>query len=102
MKRYLNYSLLLIILIAVISYGIEIRKHKIFPYEYLRKVHLYLNLDTRGLWSIGVYEGATPFNLSAPENIFNPVLTAKDVDDIDASFVADPFMLLKNRKYFLS
>jgi len=102
MKKYFNYSLLLIIiLIAVIFYGIEIRKHKIFPYEYLKKVYLYLNLDTRGLWSIGIYEGTTPFNLSNPENFFNPVLTEKDVDDIDARFVADPFMLLKNGKYFM-
>jgi len=102
MKRYLNYSLLLIIiLIAVIFYGIEIRKHKIFPYRYLRKVYLYLNLNTRGPWSIGIYEGTSPFNLATPENIFNPVLTAKDVDDIDASFVADPFMLLKDGRYFM-
>jgi hypothetical protein len=44
-------------------------------------------------WSIGIYTGDSPFNLDAPTNVFNPVLTAKDVSDMRARFVADPFMI---------
>jgi len=44
-------------------------------------------------WSIGIYMGKSPFDFSPAENIDNPVLTRKDVSDIQAAFVADPFML---------
>ena len=45
------------------------------------------------VWSIGIYTGKTPFDLKASENIKNPVLTAQDVTDVPAKFVADPFMV---------
>jgi hypothetical protein len=41
-------------------------------------------------WSIGIYEGPSPFELS-PAAV-NPVLTARDVTDVPARFVADPFL----------
>jgi hypothetical protein len=41
-------------------------------------------------WSIGIYRGPTPLAL-APQSP-EPVLTARDVTDLDAAFVADPFM----------
>ena len=100
MKRQLIYSILLIItLIAGIIFGIIIHKDQIFPYGYIKKAYDHLIQGTYGPWSIGIYEGHTPFNIADPEEISNPVLTAKDVDDIDARFVADPFMLFKNGKY---
>jgi hypothetical protein len=52
-------------------------------------------------WSIGVEEGETPFDLEAPKNIRNPVLTADDVKDVNASFVADPFMLIVDSTYYM-
>jgi hypothetical protein len=52
-------------------------------------------------WSIGIYTGATPFNLNSPEHIRNPVLTAKDVTDISADFVADPFMIQKEGVWYM-
>lgn len=45
------------------------------------------------VWSIGVYEGSTPFDLAPVAGVTNPVLTAADVHDVKARFVADPFML---------
>jgi hypothetical protein len=42
-------------------------------------------------WSIGIYAGASPLSLAPATQ--NPVLTAADVTDMDASIVADPFML---------
>ncbi|MTJ07350.1 hypothetical protein [Anabaena sp. UHCC 0204] len=52
-------------------------------------------------WSIGIYTGESPFKLSSPENIQNPVLTAKDVTDITAKFVADPFMVYENGTWYM-
>lgn len=102
MKRHLNYSILLIIiLIAGIFYGIEIYKDKIFHYEYIKKAYHHLIQETYGPWSIGIYEGTKLFNLIDPKEITNPVLTGKDVVDVDASFVADPFMVSKNGKYYM-
>ncbi len=48
-------------------------------------------------WAIGIYKGHSPLELFPPADINNPVLTAKNVTDISARFVADPFMI-KNDK----
>ena len=50
-------------------------------------------------WAIGIYMGDSPFNLFSHRSIENPVLTAKDVTDISAEFVADPFMVKENSWY---
>jgi hypothetical protein len=44
-------------------------------------------------WSIGIYRGTSPFSLSPAGDAHNPVLAARDATDVDAEFVADPFML---------
>jgi hypothetical protein len=44
-------------------------------------------------WSIGIYVGRSPLDLFPPENVENPVLTWRDVADVKAGFVADPFMI---------
>ncbi len=51
-------------------------------------------------WAIGIYEGASPFDLRAPR-FLNPVLKAHDVTDVKAEFVADPFLVKKNARYYL-
>ena len=43
-------------------------------------------------WSIGVYVGDSPLDVSPAAGITNPVLTSDDVTDVSASFVADTFM----------
>jgi hypothetical protein len=45
------------------------------------------------MWSIGIYTGASPFQLQAPPHRQNPVLTRDAVSDISAQFVADPFLV---------
>jgi len=52
-------------------------------------------------WSIGIYMGESPFNFVSPENITNPILTAKDVTDVPADFVADPFMIKDNSTWYM-
>jgi hypothetical protein len=52
-------------------------------------------------WSIGIYLGESPFNFYSPINVNNPVLTAKDVTDVSADFVADPFMVRENVTWYM-
>jgi hypothetical protein len=48
------------------------------------------------IWSIGIYEGDSPYTLASPAGVSNPVLTCADVTDIDALLVADPFMIRRD------
>ncbi len=52
-------------------------------------------------WSIGIYEGSSPFDLKPMNDVSNPVLTADDVTDIDAAFVADPFIIFRKGTYYM-
>ena len=52
-------------------------------------------------WSIGIYEGETPFELRPMHGVKNPVITFRDVKDIDAEFVADPFMATEGGKWYM-
>jgi hypothetical protein len=45
------------------------------------------------LWSIGLYEGSSPFSLRPAAAVTNPVLTSASVTDVPSRFVADPFHL---------
>lgn len=55
--------------------------------------HLYIPAPSEDVWSIGIYSGQSPFDLSAPQGVHNPVLTREHVLDVPAAFVADPFMI---------
>ena len=52
-------------------------------------------------WSIGIYEGPSPLELSPISSTPSPVLTAKDILDIPARFVADPFLLRVENSWYL-
>lgn len=52
-------------------------------------------------WSIGIYAGTAPWELSPLDQATNPVLTRLDVTDADASFVADPFMMRSNGAWYM-
>jgi hypothetical protein len=53
------------------------------------------------IWSIGVYSGPSPIKLSAPQDQANPVVSAKDVTDVDAEFVGDPFIVKEGNTWYL-
>lgn len=53
------------------------------------------------MWSIGIYTGESPYALQAPANKKNPVLTAAHVTDVAAKFVADPFMLHVDNRWYM-
>ncbi|MDR0306557.1 MAG: hypothetical protein LBI42_06940 [Chitinispirillales bacterium] len=52
-------------------------------------------------WAIGIYTGTSPFTLAPADGIVNPVLTANNVTDIKAEFVADPFMIKKDSCWYM-
>lgn len=52
-------------------------------------------------WSIGIYQGKTPFELSDALGVHNPVVKASDVNDVKAKFVADPFLLKKDDSWYM-
>ena len=52
-----------------------------------------LSFDRELEWSIGIYQGPSLDRLAPHTQVSNPVLTARDVTDVSASFVADPFMV---------
>ena len=54
-----------------------------------------------GSWSIGIYAGRSPLQLAPLPKIINPVLTAWDVKDIPAQYVADPFMLQSGSSWYM-
>ncbi|WP_319405987.1 hypothetical protein [uncultured Desulfosarcina sp.] len=52
-------------------------------------------------FSIGILVGKDPFHLTETQAIANPVITAEDIDDVDASFVADPFMIHEKNTWYM-
>lgn len=91
MKLGKKTSTLLIIVAFVLGYGTE---------------HLH---NTKGnpitkktkIWTIGILKGDSPFSFSSSPDIVNPVITAEDVTDINASFVADPFMIKVDSVWYM-
>lgn len=52
-------------------------------------------------WEIGIYSGPSPFALEPLGGQDKPVLTRRDVTDVPAAFVADPFMLPVGPTWYL-
>jgi hypothetical protein len=81
-KKIIIISTGIIILLAVFVAGMAFSRDKGTPF-----------LIKQDKFMIGIYEGNDPFNLEPAAQAENPVLQAKDVTDIDAVFIADPFMI---------
>jgi hypothetical protein len=63
---------------------------------------VYLSFVNRDIWSIGIYRGTNPFkftSLSGSQK--NPVLSSSEVTDVPARFVADPFMVRQDNRYYM-
>lgn len=58
-------------------------------------------LTRESQWAIGIYRGTSPFELTAPVAVSNPVLSAAQVTDVPARFVADPFLIQKDATWFM-
>jgi hypothetical protein len=55
----------------------------------------------RPIWSISIYKGSNLFNLEGDKDVKNPVLSAKDITDFTADFVADPFIIKGDSLYYM-
>lgn len=102
MKTYIACLIALLIISSISAIcGVIVGRRQLFPYKILRSV--FKVVEDRvgfayGPWSIGIYSGSSPFDLADAESVQNPVLTGKDVTDVDARFVADPFLILEDGK----
>lgn len=67
----------------------------------LKRQYLKTKRKKNQIWSIGIYEGPDPITLAPASGITNPILTADDVTDTAARFVADPFMTVHDGRYHL-
>jgi hypothetical protein len=97
--------ILLIIILISILYGIIIfYKRKKLPDNLIKKITSLTNkyiTPHYGPLSIGIYQGTSLFSLGKPLHINNPVLKAEDVTDLDARFIADPFVINKDGRYYM-
>ncbi len=58
-------------------------------------------ISKESLWSIGIYSGDSPYNFKPSDSVSNPILTPKDVKDVCADFVADPFMVREGSRWYM-
>jgi len=52
-------------------------------------------------YAIGIYSGESPLCMRPYDVVTNPVLTRRDVTDIDAELVADPFMISVDGAWYM-
>ena len=96
-KKQINTVVVTILILVGIFMVVILAAHKIKnPYIHFGKIYDYGNI-----FSIGIYIGDSPFHLHESKKIVNPVITASDVTDRDASFVADPFLIHANERWYL-
>jgi hypothetical protein len=53
------------------------------------------------VWEIGILDGISPLEWKSESEYRNPAVTARNVTDIEADFVADPFMICRNGVWYL-
>ena len=53
------------------------------------------------IWSIGIYEGDSPFQLRPASNARNPVISIWDVTDVPSAGVADPFLVFHDERWYM-
>lgn len=58
-------------------------------------------IKTRDEWSVGIYTGEDPFSIRPSSQLPNPVLSAADVTDIQAAFIADPFLVREGGLWYM-
>src|SRR5262249_14713284 len=53
------------------------------------------------VWTLGVYAGGSPLDLRPAPKAANPVLTAADVTDMKVDAIAHPFLVVKDKRYYV-
>ncbi len=90
----------LFLFVAGIKLGDMAGRKRLLTKKRLRRNWLKLT-GGYGPWSIGVLEGPDPFGLVDPGPSLNPVFTGAQVTDVDALFVADPFVIKRGEEFFM-
>ncbi len=104
MKSAFLALIALILTIEVYVCGILLNDNRFFARDSLRpdsQEPSVAKTSVENAWTIGIYTGPSPFQLSPPLNVRNPVLTAADVNDLDVDIVAHPFMVVTDSLYYL-
>lgn len=105
MNTYPLYGLVFVVFgfLTGLVYGISMDRLRIFPYPVIKKAYQRIKRikKTYGPWSISIYTGPSPFELQTIADIPTALLTGEDVTDIDAAYVADPFMVIDCEKYMM-
>src|SRR6516165_3112620 len=55
----------------------------------------------KSVWTLGVYAGGSPLALQPAPKAANPMLTAADVTDMKVDALAHPFLVIKDRRYYV-
>jgi len=58
-------------------------------------------VDKQREWAVAIYQGPTPFEIAPRTPDDPPALTAADVTDVSAKFVADPFIVHHDKTWYL-
>jgi len=104
MKRRHAFVWITIALLFGVLFGTIINDRELLYNKHTKYIYYKLLKDldvSYGPWSIGIYEGNTPFELTDPDSVSNPVITGEDIVDLDAVYVADPFMVFADGKFFM-
>jgi len=94
----------IILAMGICACGFLLSKNQVFARHSVLRADQQQSTDqtrAKSAWSIGIYTGPSPFQLSAPVNVSNPVLTAEDVTDLNVNIVAHPFMVVKDSLYYM-
>jgi hypothetical protein len=106
-KLVRKYGLLTVVVLITFIFGIigglAMAEFEFFPYHLIKGLVDSIKWYDRSidLWSIGIYQGETPFQLSPMDGVTNPILTSADISDIPPTYVGDPFMVMKDDTYYL-
>jgi len=60
-----------------------------------------ISFSKQNEWAIGIYYGTSPLMVTQTQSVTNPILTKNDITDVNAEFVADPFMIRHDTAWFM-
>ena len=96
----MRFLLDLLVFALGLKLGDKAGRSRLLTKKRLRRIWLKITGGV-GPWSIGLMEGSSPFELRPASMCPAPILTGKEVTDLDALFVADPFMIFRDGFFFI-
>ena len=103
-KRLFPAPLALFLAIAISVFGYFLHGNLIIAGNFVPQYNTDLTSGMDSVvssWTIGIYSGPSPFQLSPPANLKNPVLTAAVVNDLNVDIIAHPFMIVTDSLYYM-